>query len=207
MSTSTPPPSSASPGTAPRLPPVEPPWSDGVAEDLSKLMPPGVPPLGLFRTLAHNPRVLSRVRRGGLLDPGSVTLRDRELVILRTTALCGAEYEWGVHAAFFGRAAGLSPAQLAATVSGELELFAPSERTLLQAVDALHASATIPDALWAALAADRSPAQLIELVTLAGQYHTISFLTNALGLALEPGAARFAKVAPPSAGTEVPDER
>ena len=42
-----------------------------------------------------------------------------------------------------------------------------------------------------ALATDRSPAQLIELVTLAGQYHTISFLTNALGVALEPAALRF----------------
>ncbi len=155
-------------------------------------MPPGIPPLGLFRTLAHNPRVLGRIRRGGLLDPGSITLRDRELVILRTTALCRAEYEWGVHSTFFAHAAGLTPAQLAATVSGDLEPFAPAERTLLQAIDALHATATIPDALWTALAADRSPAQLIELVTLAGQYHTISFLANALGLALEPAAARFA---------------
>lgn len=191
MNRSAPPHSSPSSGTAARLPPVEPPWGDEVAEDLRKLMPPGVPPLGLFRTLAHNPRVLRRVRRGGLLDPGSVSVRDRELVILRTTALCGAEYEWGVHAAFFARAAGLSPAELAATVSGDLEPFAPAERALLQAIEALHASATIPDDLWVALATDRSPAQLIELVTLAGQYHTISFLTNALGLALEPAALRF----------------
>ena len=31
-------------------------------------MPPGVEPLRLFRTLAHNPRVLSRFLAGGLLD-------------------------------------------------------------------------------------------------------------------------------------------
>src|SRR5579871_6669915 len=88
----------------PRLEPLPPPYRPSVTEDFSKLMPPGVEPLGLFKTLAHNPRVLGRVRRGGLLDPGSISIRARELVILRTTALCGAEYEWGVHAAFFGGA-------------------------------------------------------------------------------------------------------
>ena len=37
-----------------------------VAEHLEKLMPPGRAPLALFRTVAHNPRVLGRLRRGGL---------------------------------------------------------------------------------------------------------------------------------------------
>jgi len=35
-----------------------------VAEDLAKLMPPGVEPIALFRALAHNP-LLRRLRRGG----------------------------------------------------------------------------------------------------------------------------------------------
>jgi hypothetical protein len=30
----------------------------------------------------------------------ALSLRHRELLILRTTALCGAEYEWGVHVRF-----------------------------------------------------------------------------------------------------------
>jgi alkylhydroperoxidase family enzyme len=174
-----------------RIPPLEPPYTPEVSEDLRKLMPPGMPPIALFRTLAHNPRVLGRVRRGGLLDPGSVSLRDRELVILRTTALCRAEYEWGVHVAFFSAAARLTPAQVAATVTDDLAAFPPAEQVLLQAVDALHQGAAIPDDLWKELASDRTPAQLVELVTLAGQYHTISYLTNALAVALEPGAPRF----------------
>src|SRR5262245_23890456 len=99
-----------------RIAPASPPWSPDVAEDMDKLMPPGLPPIGLFRTLAKNPRILRRLRKGGLLDPGRVTLRQREIVILRTTALAGAEHEWGVHAAFFGPAARLSPEALHATV-------------------------------------------------------------------------------------------
>src|SRR5262245_60264322 len=83
-----------------RIPPRQPPYEPATAEDLVKLMPPGMSPLRLFTTLAHNPRVLGRVRRGGLLDPGSIALREREIVILRTCALCGSQYEWGVHIRF-----------------------------------------------------------------------------------------------------------
>jgi hypothetical protein len=31
----------------------------------------------------------------------SLSMRQREIVINRVTALCGCEYEWGVHIAFF----------------------------------------------------------------------------------------------------------
>src|SRR5262249_42831204 len=135
----------------PRISPLPPPYSPEVAEDLRKLMPPGMEPLRLFATVAHNPRVLGRLRRGGLLDPGTVSPRDREIVILRTTALCGAEYEWGVHVAFFAEAARLTPEQIAATVSGSPAPFAAAEQALLEMCEALHCSARIDDELWARL--------------------------------------------------------
>jgi 4-carboxymuconolactone decarboxylase len=175
----------------PRITPIAPPYLAPVIEDLSKLMPPGVPPLQLFRTLAHNPRVLRRVRKGGLLDPGSISIRERELVILRTTALCHSEYEWGVHVAFFGPAAGFTAAQVAATVTGELAVFSAPERMVLELCDALHQAAAVSDDLWRRLAEAYRPDQLIELLALAGQYRTISYFTNALGIALEPDAPRF----------------
>jgi alkylhydroperoxidase family enzyme len=174
-----------------RIPPIEPPYEPTVSEDLLKLMPPGAPPLRLFRTLAHNPRVLRRVRKGGLLDPGSITIRQREIAILRTTALCCSEYEWGVHVAFFGRAAGFTPGQIAATVSGDLAAFSPDEALIVELCDELHRAAAVPDALWQALAAGYRSDQLIELIMLAGQYHMISYVTNALAIELEPDAPRF----------------
>ena len=179
-----------------RIAPAPPPYEPAVAEDLGKLMPPGVPPLQLFRTLAHNPRVLRRVRKGGLLDPGSIALRDRELVILRTTALCGSEYEWGVHAGWLGPAAGFTAAQLAATITGDPAPFSEAERALLALCAALHDTASVPDALWARLAASYRADQLVELVVLVGQYHMISYVTNALGVALEAAAPRFPAAGP-----------
>ena len=50
---------------------------------------------------------------------------------------------------------------------------------------------TIDDALWTELGAEFRDEQLLELTMLAGFYHTVSFLVNALRLPLEPYAARF----------------
>lgn len=177
----------------PRLPPVSAPYPEAVAEDLRRLMPPGVPPLSLFTTVAHNPRVLGRLRRGGLLDPGSITARQRELVILRTTAKARAEYEWGVHVAFFAEAVGLTPAQVRATVLGAPDdpAWSAEDRLLVALADALHDHADVSDALWASLAERFSPAQLVELLFLAGLYRAVSGVTNGLRLSPEPGSARF----------------
>ena len=101
--------------TEPRIAPLDPPYSAPVAAALERIMPAGVPPLALFRTLAVNERVFLRVMAGGLLDRGSITLREREIVIDRTCARCGSEYEWGVHVAFFAERARLSPEEVAST--------------------------------------------------------------------------------------------
>ena len=63
---------------------------------------------------------------------------------------------------------------------------------LIRLVDELHEQATVSDALWSrAASASASDEQLIELITLAGFYHTISFVTNALAIPLEDSAERF----------------
>lgn len=150
-------------------------------------------PLALFRTLAHNPRVLDRIRLGGLLDKGSISLRQRETMILRTCALCGAEYEWGVHVKIFQPHTGMSQAQIADTARATTDpaLWREDEHLILALADALHASAKVDDALHARLQAAFSPAQLVELVVLAGFYHTISFVIGAFAIANEPDSPRF----------------
>jgi len=177
----------------PRLAPAPRPYAPELEAALARLMPPGVEPLRLFRTLAHNERVLSRFLAGGLLDKGSIGLRERELAILRTCARAGSEYEWGVHVAFFAARAGLSEAEVRATCARPLpdDVFAARDRAILRMCDALHDRSSVDDALWAELADEFAPAQLVELIVLAGFYHTVAFVTNALRIELEAGAARF----------------
>jgi len=178
---------------AARLAPLEPPYEDALAEELARFMPPGVPPIGLFRTLAHNPRVLRRFRLGSLLDRGSLGLRERELAILRTCWLCRSEYEWGVHVAVFAARAGLSDEQVRATCAATPPdgVLSPRDALILRLCDALHATSDVDDALFTALERELSSAQIVELLVLAGFYHTVAFATNALRIDLEPSAARF----------------
>jgi alkylhydroperoxidase family enzyme len=175
----------------PRISPLGPPYAPGVAEDFAKLMPPGMEPISLFRTIAHNPRVLGRFRRSGLLDPGSVSVRERELVILRTAARGGSEYEWGVHVAFFAHAAGLDERTVAATVLGGPEEFDAADALLIRLADELHDRGDVDDELFASLRARYDEAQIVELVALAGYYTLVSFMANVARVPLEPGAPRF----------------
>lgn len=176
-----------------RIAPLEPPYPEAVVAAFDRVMPKGVPPLTLFRALAVNERVFLRVMAGGLLDRGSISLREREIVIDRTCARCSSEYEWGVHVAFFAERVGLTAVQAAATCGPAAEAAAlpERERLLLRLVDELHDGAQVSDGLWAALKAEWSDEQLVELVALTGFYHLISFVTNALRIPLESYGARF----------------
>ena len=178
---------------AARIAPAERPYAADMEETLARLMPAGVEPLLLFRTVARDPRLFRRMMAGGLLDKGTLTLREREIAIDRTCARCGAEYEWGVHIAFFGARIGFGAAeQQALRASGaEPACWSARERLIIRLVDQLHETATIDDPLWVALAAEFRDEQLIELIMLAGAYHTVSFLVNALRLPPESFAARF----------------
>jgi len=177
--------------TPPRVDPVTPPFAPDLQAVFDKIMPPGVPPLTLFTTLARVPRVYDRFRAGSLLDSGPVSLRHREIVIDRTCARCGCGYEWGVHIAFFADRAALKPDQIRATVRGDADepAWSEEEKLIIQLVDELHDTADISDKLWKDLAIAFSIEQIFELIALVGFYHTVSFFANSLRLQAEPYAA------------------
>src|SRR5882757_2358874 len=138
--------------TAPRVAPLQPPYAPDIAEQFDRIMR-GAPPLVLFRVVAGNARAWEKFRAGSLLDRGPLSLRKREIVIDRTCALTGCEYEWGVHVAAFAAAAHLTDEQVRATVLGKAEApcWSAAEQALIAAVDALHGSATLDDAEFRAL--------------------------------------------------------
>jgi 4-carboxymuconolactone decarboxylase len=181
----------------PRIAPLQPPYEPELAAMLAKWMPPGseVEPLALFRTLAVHDGLFSRMRPlgAGLLGHPRLDPRERELLILRTCARAGAEYEWGVHAVAFARPLGLSDEQIAATVLGAAEdpAWPESDAHLIAAADALYDTDAIPDELWAKLSVHLADDQLIELVIVAGWYRLISYVINAVRVELEPWAKRF----------------
>jgi alkylhydroperoxidase family enzyme len=173
----------------PRIEPAKPPFPAQVQAWLDSTMR-GNPPLALFTVLARDTRLFGKFFSAGLLDRGHLTLRQREIVIDRTTALCRSEYEWGVHIRLFAGRAGLDDAQIQSLATGGADdpRWSEAERCLLRLCDALHTTCTIDDTLWDRLKSYFADEALLELLMLAGFYRTVSYLTNALRLPLEPGS-------------------
>jgi len=175
----------------PRVEPVQPPYPPELQAVFDKIMPPGVPPLSLFTTLARVPRVYEKFRAGGLVDRGPVPMRLREVVIDRTCARCGCSYEWGVHVAFFADRVKFTTEQVQATVLSDANdpVWNAEEQLAIRLVDELHDTTDISELLWEALAAAFSIEQIFEMIALVGFYHTVSFFANGLRLAPEAFAA------------------
>ena len=180
--------------TTPRIAPLEPPYAPEIAAQFDRIMR-GAPPLVLFRIMAGHARAWEKFRGGSLLDRGPLSLREREIVIDRTCARTGCEYEWGVHVATFAGAARLTEDQVKATVHGAATkpCWSEAEQALISATDALHDRATLSEAEFTRLSAHYDAAQILEIMLLCGFYRTVSYLANGLALPLEEKAARFPK--------------
>lgn len=183
--------------TEARIAPLQAPYDAEVAALLERMMPPGVPPIALFRTFARNVAMTAAMHPWGAYELGkqlSVPMRTRELAIDRVTARLGCEYEWGVHVAFFAERVGFTREELRSLTHGTPQdpCWNAEERCVLRLVDALVDTATVDDDLWAELARFLDEAQLLDLLVLVGWYHAISFVANAARVAHEAGAPRFA---------------
>lgn len=183
-----------------RIAPVQAPYPDDVGAALES-MSGGRAPIGVFRLLARNLPMAASMREWSGYELGrrlSLPLRVREIVIDRTCARCGSEYEWGVHVLVFAGKAGLTEDELASLTWGGPDdpcWAADQERLVIRCVDALHDASDLGDELWAELAAVFSEEQILDLLLLCGWYHAIAYATRATRLPLEPDAPRFADYA------------
>lgn len=177
----------------PRLALLEPPFDEESTVAIAALGPP----IGLFRLLARRPDRARGIQGWGsyyLSRRSALTLRHRELVIDRTTALCGAEYEWAVHVDVFGAKAGLTRPQVRSLATGDADDACwtdPSDRAVLGAVDSLHATSDLDDAAWADLHHRIGDDAVVDLLLLCGWYHAISYVARVVRLPLEPGTPSF----------------
>jgi alkylhydroperoxidase family enzyme len=185
-----------------RIAPLDPPYEPEVQAQLDDMMPPGVPPILLFRTFAKNLPMARAMRGWGgyeLSKHLSLSLRDREIVIDRTCARCRCEYEWSVHVAMFGERASLTDEQVTSLVWGKPTdscWLSQRERLLIQTVDMFHDTSDINDVLWSSLSTEFAEHEILDLLMLCGWYHAISFAANGARVPLEDGAPTFASVAP-----------
>jgi alkylhydroperoxidase family enzyme len=118
---------------------------------------------------------------------GQLSVRERELVILRTGWLCQAPFEWGEHVKF-GKSMGITGEEVErVTVGSSAPDWDEHERALMRAVEELHTEQMISDDTWEMLSRRLSDTQLFELTVLVGQFTTVAYWQNSLRIPLGEG--------------------
>ena len=150
--------------------------------------------LSLFKTFANSERFLLKGVPNLLDKESPLSLRQRELVILRVTANNNCEYEWGVHVAIFGEAAQLSADEIRATTEPlDNTVWPHDEALLISVVDQLCGHGQLDKDTKSAFQQTWSLEEQLEILALCGTYHTVSFVANVAELENEPFGSRFPK--------------
>ena len=182
-----------------RIAPVDPPFTANVQALFDRLPASWSPPFKLLTVLARDERLLLRFTGGAVsyLRSSHVTVRQREVLLLRVTARCQCQYEWGLRVHFFADEAGLSEMQLRASVYGTSDdaCWEPSDRLLVRLADELHDTISVSDDLWTELRAVFTEEAVLQLLMMAGYYRTAAYLANGLRLPLDTRGRLF----PPAA--------
>ena len=147
----------------------------------------GVPEIHLFTVLAQHKRLFwSWLPFSGiLLRRGRLPETDTELAILRVGHLRGSEYELQQHRRIALRR-GVSAAEQAAIFAGpDAEGLSDRQRVLITGVDELITDRMISDPVWRRLGEHLDRRQLIEFVTLVGQYDALALSLNNLGIPMD----------------------
>ncbi|HET8943642.1 MAG TPA: carboxymuconolactone decarboxylase family protein [Dehalococcoidia bacterium] len=137
---------------------------------------PGV--LNVFKTVAHNPRLLRAWMRMGtvLLAPGGITLspRLREIAILRIAQQCGSEYEFAHHIPI-AKAVGLSEEEISSLQDfDESPLFSELDRALIRYTDALASMSSDASDLARQMKRWLSDRELVELSFCIGHWGMVA---------------------------------
>jgi len=185
---------------SPRIPPLPlAEWPESMKGALAALRPanprhplpvrdPGRPKgLNALGTLAQHPELTAAYNtfNGHVLFGTTLSMRQRELLVLRVATIRQAEYEWKQHVVQAGDA-GISPDEVDRVVEDpDAGGWSPFETALLRSVDELLADAQIGDETWATLATELDTEQLMDLVFTVGAYDLLAMAFKSFGVEID----------------------
>ena len=167
-------------------------WNEEQRE-LMERMEKGIGPIKIMRTLVRHEKLLRRWLpfTNHIFFKSTITLRERELLILRTAWNAEAVYEWAQHVVI-ARDAGFTDEEIARVKQGsDAGGWSAEESALLDAADELMADRMLSDAAWAALAAHYSERQLMDIIFTVGNYTALAMALNSIGVQLDDGLEGF----------------
>lgn len=168
-----------------RIPALRP--EDFTAEQSALAKPgSGRESLNIVRTFVNHPSLYEKWMEFSefIVFASSLSLREREILTLKTIAECKGAYELAQHAVV-ARSVGLTDAEIAAAKSDGSGL-SEHERALVHAAGELTHHYAIAEATWKTLAQRYSHKQLMEVVFFVGNYTILAMATNSFGTEIEP---------------------
>jgi 4-carboxymuconolactone decarboxylase len=148
-------------------------------------------------TLANHPKLaLASLDFGRhLLVHSTLTVRQRELVILRVAWRYSSHYQWAHHVVAAKRI-GMTDAEFDALQSEQISsLWRQDEQALISAVDQLCATGRINDMTWAILSQSMDCHQLMDFLYSVGFFTMNAWALGAMRVQLEPDFEAFSKAA------------
>lgn len=181
------------------LPPDQ--WPPEMRDALAALHPPAprhpFPPRDPARPKGHNVLGLLALHpalatayhtfNGHILFATTLTVRQRELLVLRVAHRRDASYEWAQHAVLAADA-GISADEVERIRRGSVgvdEGWSAIDTALLRAADELLDDARIGDDTWATLAAELDAQQLLDLVFTVGAYDALAMALRSFDVPLD----------------------
>ncbi len=117
-----------------------------------------------------------------LLFESTLTPRTRELLVLRTAAVCRCAFEREQHEVI-ARREGVDDEAIARTAEGpDAPGWSADDAALLRATDELLSNWTVSASTWSQLAASLDERQLMDLVFTVGAYALLAMAFNAFGV-------------------------
>ena len=165
-------------------------WPAGLLDEVNNLSGGNLQAgRNVFCTLANYPRLFIAWMRLGVhaLGRSSLPGREREMVILRATALANGRYPFAQHVEI-GLRCGLKRIAIAALLAGPSSShWRGADRRLLKAVDELAAGNALNDTTWDELRRRLSVAQCMDVAATVAFYRLAAWLLNACRTPLEDG--------------------
>jgi alkylhydroperoxidase family enzyme len=193
-------------------------WPGEMREALAAMRPPeprhplpstdgGRPKaLNALGTMARYPALARayHVFSGHVQYATTLSVPQRERLVLRVAAVRRCPYEWTQHVVLAGDA-GLDGDEIARVAEGpDAPGWSPLDRAMLRAVDELLGDATITDATWDLLARELDEHQLMDLVFTVGAYEVLAMALKTFGVEFDEDLRRAAAGRPTLEAEERP---
>lgn len=143
--------------------------------------------LNVLGTLAHHPALAQAyyTLNGHLLLATTLSERQRELLVLRVSAVRKSSYEWAQHV-FVGRDVGLTDEEIGRIAYGpDAPFWSELDAAMLRAVDELLGPGAITATTWAALTTELDTQQILDLICTVGLYETLARIFASLEVEMD----------------------